>query len=202
MDKERVMRIIAGREKGKRLKTVPGRYVRPTTDRVKESVFQVIGPYLEGGWVLDLFAGSGSLGLEALSRGADRAIFVDQHGASIRIVRENLRITGFEAQANVYRRDARAALRALAKRRFRFHYIFLDPPYRDLILLAVLRQIGKEGLLAPAGTVVVERAVDTLLPAAIGSLRRVRTLEFGDIAVDLYANGGETDETGSLPRQL
>ncbi|MDR6227257.1 16S rRNA (guanine(966)-N(2))-methyltransferase RsmD [Desmospora profundinema] len=187
------MRIIAGKGKGKRLKTVSGFHVRPTTDRVKESVFQVIGPYLEGGWVLDLFAGSGSLGLEALSRGADHAVFVDQSGASLRVVRENLRITGFEGQAEVYRRDARAALRALTKREARFRYIFLDPPYREPILTEVLQQIAQDGLLEPLGTVVAERASDTPLNPCYGKLTRVRSLEFGDIAVDLYQMGDPVD---------
>ncbi len=110
-----VMRIIAGEAKGRRLKTVPGMKVRPTTDRVRESLFQIIGPYFEGGGVLDLFAGSGSLGLETLSRGAERAVFVDQASASVETVRQNLQKVGFSDRAEVYRKDARAALRILVR---------------------------------------------------------------------------------------
>ncbi|PTM59113.1 16S rRNA (guanine(966)-N(2))-methyltransferase RsmD [Desmospora activa] len=187
------MRIIAGKGKGKRLKTVSGLQVRPTTDRVKESVFQVIGPYFDGGWALDLFAGSGSLGVEALSRGVDRVVFIDQSGSSVRTIHENLRETGFESQAEVYRRDARAALRSLSKRELVFQYIFLDPPYREPILAEVLQRIGESGLLEPSGTVVAEHAADTPLLSSYGNLNNVRSLEFGDTVVDLYRLGNHGD---------
>lgn len=188
------MRIIAGTGKGKRLKTVPGLQVRPTTDRVKESLFQIIGPYFDGGRALDLFAGSGSLGLEALSRGVDRVIFVDRSGASVQTVRENLRATGFENQAEVYRRDARSAIRSFRKQGLVFRYIFLDPPYREPILADIMERLGENGMLEPTGTVVAEHAGNAPLQSSYGNLSRVRSLPFGDTAVDLYRWGSVQEE--------
>lgn len=123
------MRVIAGTYKGKRLKAVPGVSTRPTTDKVKEAVFQVIGPYFQGGTCLDLFAGSGSLGLEAISRGMDRAIFVDQHPKAVQVIKQNVAQLNLESEVEVFRADAYRALGAAAKRGLSFDLIFLDPPY-------------------------------------------------------------------------
>jgi len=104
------MRVISGERKGTRLKAVPGSATRPTTDKVKESLFNIIGPYFAGGDALDLYAGSGGLGIEALSRGCDHAVFVDKQTKAIQTIQENLRVTRYEANATVYRQDARQAL--------------------------------------------------------------------------------------------
>ncbi|GGE16697.1 methyltransferase [Marinithermofilum abyssi] len=180
------MRIIAGMAKGIRLKTVPGTKVRPTTDRVKESLFSVIGPFFDGGWVLDLFAGSGSLGLEALSRGAEHAVFVDQSRASIEVIRENIRAARMDEKSEVYRKDARAALRVLIRRNVRFRYIFLDPPYHEPVLNQTLQMIGENDLLEGGGVVAAEHASDHRLPEQTGELQVVRTLTYGDTTIDLY----------------
>lgn len=150
------MRIIAGKSKGIRLRSVSGLSVRPTTDRVKESLFQIIGPYFDGGKVLDLFAGTGSLGLEALSRGADQAIFVDRSQASVKTIKQNIKMAGMEEQSEVYRRDARSVLRSLKRRTELFRLIFLDPPYQEKLLPDVLTFISENGLLEPRGMVVAE----------------------------------------------
>src|SRR4051794_31814353 len=117
------MRIIAGSAKGTRLKMVPGKHVRPTADRVKESLFQVIGPFFAGGRVLDLFAGTGALGLEALSRGFDRGVFVDQSRTSCDIIRMNAEAAKLADRVEIYRRDARAALKMLQVKGYQFGLI-------------------------------------------------------------------------------
>ncbi|MFD1426605.1 16S rRNA (guanine(966)-N(2))-methyltransferase RsmD [Kroppenstedtia sanguinis] len=197
-----VMRIIAGEAKGRRLKTVPGMKVRPTTDRVRESLFQIIGPYFEGGGVLDLFAGSGSLGLETLSRGAERAVFVDQASASVETVRQNLQKVGFSDRAEVYRKDARAALRILVRRKLSFRYIFLDPPYRETFLPELLTYISEHDLLEPCGVLVAEQGADSRLESRYHHLSRGRELVYGQTKIHLYYPGGAKDAGGSLSGEL
>ncbi|WP_091834817.1 16S rRNA (guanine(966)-N(2))-methyltransferase RsmD [Marininema halotolerans] len=180
------MRIIAGCAKGTRLHSVQGLSVRPTTDRVKESLFQVIGPFFSGGFVLDLFAGSGSLGLEALSRGAERGIFIDQARGSIEAVRRNAKATRLDKHVEIYQRDARAALRTLKGRGISFQLIFLDPPYKDGVLPEVIQSIDEGELLEEDGWLIAEHDKGEALPQEIGKLYIERTLTYGDIQIDLY----------------
>ena len=118
------MRIIAGSAKGTRLKMVAGKHVRPTADRVKESLFQVIGPFFEGGLVLDLFCGTGALGLEAVSRGADRAILIDSSRISCETARVNAKAARLSDYVEIYRRDVMAGIQQLHKRSLKFDIIF------------------------------------------------------------------------------
>ncbi|BCU82169.1 methyltransferase [Polycladomyces abyssicola] len=180
------MRIIAGTARGLRLKMVPGKHVRPTADRVKESLFHIIGPFFDGGWVLDLFAGTGALGLEALSRGMDRAVFVDRHRLSVETIRANVQLAGFEKQSEIYQRDARAAIRVLARRGIRFQFVFVDPPYREGLHVPVLKQLAVTSILEKNGMVVVESASDQELPKAVEELHVTRELEYGDTVIRLY----------------
>ncbi|EAG4889887.1 16S rRNA (guanine(966)-N(2))-methyltransferase RsmD, partial [Listeria monocytogenes] len=114
------MRVIAGERKGHALKAVPGNNTRPTTDKVKESLFSIIGPFFDGDMVLDLFAGSGGLGIEALSRGAERAVFIDQAALAIKTIRQNIEGCHFTERAEVYRNDAERALKLLHKNEWKF----------------------------------------------------------------------------------
>ncbi|MBA4544042.1 16S rRNA (guanine(966)-N(2))-methyltransferase RsmD [Thermoactinomyces daqus] len=180
------MRIIAGSAKGTRLKMVPGKHVRPTADRVKESLFQVIGPFFAGGNVLDLFAGTGALGLEALSRGFDRGVFVDQSRTSCDIVRMNAEAAKLADRVEIYRRDARAALKMLQGKGWRFELILLDPPYHKNLLLPVLKEIVGTELLGKDGIVVAEHPNDLELEAELGSLVQIRRLAYGDTGITLY----------------
>ncbi|HYV14619.1 MAG TPA: 16S rRNA (guanine(966)-N(2))-methyltransferase RsmD [Conexibacter sp.] len=149
------MRVVAGRCGGRRLAAPPGQATRPTSDRVREALFSLLGP-LDDAVVLDLFAGSGALGIEALSRGAARATFVDDAPAAIAVVRANLASLGLEAEAEVRRQDARAFLRGARDGRHEYDLVLLDPPYR----LAV--ELGRElspllaEVIAPGGRVVAE----------------------------------------------
>ncbi|EIJ79461.1 methyltransferase [Bacillus methanolicus MGA3] len=124
------MRVISGACKGRILKAVPGSSTRPTTDKVKEAIFNMIGPYFDGGLGLDLFAGSGGLGIEALSRGLSKVIFVDKDKKAIQIIHENIKTCGLMEQSEVYLNSAERALKAIIKRGLVFDFIFLDPPYK------------------------------------------------------------------------
>jgi 16S rRNA (guanine966-N2)-methyltransferase len=148
------LRIVAGAWGGRRLQAPPGRATRPTGDRVRAALFSILGPRVDGARVLDLFAGSGALGLEALSRGAAAATFVDNAPAAITAVRANAEALG--AVADVQRGDARAYLRAASARHRQYDLVFLDPPYRMAGRLGSELSAALPAVLAPGALVVVE----------------------------------------------
>ncbi|WP_019120498.1 16S rRNA (guanine(966)-N(2))-methyltransferase RsmD [Brevibacillus massiliensis] len=180
------MRVIAGDYKGRPLASVPGRGTRPTTDKVKESIFNIIGPYFDGGWALDLYAGTGGLGIEALSRGADKAIFVDADPKAVSIVKQNLAALKLEGRAEVYRIDAARALRALAKRQLVFDLVFLDPPYAKQQIALELQVLQEAGLLSSECRVVAEHDAGVILPERVGDCSVQRSASYGDTAVTIY----------------
>ncbi|WP_409253592.1 16S rRNA (guanine(966)-N(2))-methyltransferase RsmD [Bacillus sp. SCS-153A] len=185
------MRVISGECKGRPLKAVPGSGTRPTTDKVKEAIFNIIGPYFDSGTGLDLFAGSGGLGIEALSRGLDKVIFVDKDFKAIQTVKSNLSSCGYNEKSEVYRNDAGRALKAVIKRELTFHYIFLDPPYKKQKLQELLEEIEENDLLFESGYVVCEHSSDIILPEDIGSLRTIRTESYGIIGITIFQKHGE-----------
>ncbi len=148
------MRIVAGLYGGRRLVAPASSQTRPTSDRVREALFSVLGPSVQGARVLDLFAGSGALGIEALSRGALEAVFVDRSHKAIQAVRANL--TALEIEAEVRPIEARAALRAASARREAYDLVFLDPPYRRAAELGRELSEGLIAVLAPGARVVTE----------------------------------------------
>ncbi|MBP2240009.1 16S rRNA (guanine(966)-N(2))-methyltransferase RsmD [Cytobacillus eiseniae] len=180
------MRVVSGTRKGKQLKAVPGHSTRPTTDKVKEAIFNMVGPYFEGGVCLDLFAGSGGLGIEALSRGADKAIFVDRDGKAIQTIHENVKICEFEDQSEIFRNDAERALKAILKRELTFHRIFLDPPYKKQQLLKLLEFIQAEDLLEEDGLIICEHGSEIVLPPIVGQLVQRKQEKYGMIAITIY----------------
>lgn len=165
---------------------MPGTGTRPTTDKVKEALFNIIGPYFEGGDVLDLFAGSGGLGIEALSRGMDRAIFVDREYQAVQTVKDNLKACGFSEQAEVYRNDSERALKAIIKRGLNFSLIMLDPPYKKQKLVTMLEQIHNAALLDHEGFIVCEHGHDVVLPDRVCSFTKTRQEVYGIIAITIY----------------
>jgi 16S rRNA (guanine966-N2)-methyltransferase len=182
-----MMRVIAGEHKGRQLKAVPGSNTRPTTDKVKESIFQIIGPFFQGGKALDLFAGSGSLGIEALSRGMDYCIFVDKHPKAIRTIYENTSMLRLDDQIEVFRTDAYRALGAVAKRELSFDLIFLDPPYRKVSYTEVLEIIRKEKLLTKDGIIYCEHEINDELPIEVPGLNLIKQAKYGGtIGVTIY----------------
>ncbi|MFN2557349.1 MAG: 16S rRNA (guanine(966)-N(2))-methyltransferase RsmD [Nitriliruptorales bacterium] len=173
------MRVIAGTARGRRLSAPPGRDTRPTSDRVKEALFSALGPRLRGARVADLYAGSGALGIEALSRGAASATFVERSRSAQRALSDNLSRSGLEAQAFVVRDDVRAALRT-RPRGAPFDIVLIDPPYdvdhREL--QEVLHLVSE--LTAPEGVVVLELGRRTAHPPWPERLQPGRERRYGD----------------------
>jgi 16S rRNA (guanine966-N2)-methyltransferase len=181
------MRVIAGLHKGRKLKAVSGKTTRPTTDKVKEAVFQVIGPFFTGGNVLDLFAGSGALGIEALSRGMDFSVFIDQQSKAIHTIYNNLKSLGITDQAEVYRNDAFRALLALSKRELQFDLILLDPPYKRQDFEKLLYEIKKLEMLKKNGFILCEHDISEKLPESIDNCSILKQSNYGDaIGVTIY----------------
>ncbi|HYF95633.1 MAG TPA: 16S rRNA (guanine(966)-N(2))-methyltransferase RsmD [Symbiobacteriaceae bacterium] len=189
------MRVITGTAKGRHLATVKGRDIRPTADRVKESLFNVLGPRVSGSEFLDLFAGSGGVGIEALSRGARRCVFVELMTPHLKVVEQNLAATGLTERAELLRRDARAAAADLGRRGCRFDLIFVDPPYGKGLVDDALKEITAHRLLKPGGWVICEHhKKDAVLTEVVsqeqaGGLTRFRELVFGETVISLYELG-------------
>ncbi|WP_255639797.1 16S rRNA (guanine(966)-N(2))-methyltransferase RsmD [Aquibacillus saliphilus] len=184
------MRVISGEHKGRQIKPVPNQLTRPTTDKVKEALFQIIGPFFEGGNCLDLFAGSGGLGIEALSRGMDKAIFVDKHPKAIHTIHENLRTLKLEARAEVFRNDAFRAIKAAAKRELVFDLIFLDPPYAKVSYQDLLEEISKFDLLAINGLIICEHDKRKELPLEYSGFKQIKSELYGSTTtITLFEKG-------------
>ena len=181
-----MLRVIAGSAKGRRLATLRTLALRPTADRVREALFNILGAQIDAAAVLDLFAGSGAIGLEALSRGARRAIFVESHAPACRLIENNLRLCGLHAQGSVWCRDVLEALSAMKMQSQTFEVIFLDPPYRTSLIEEALRQLGDGRLLTTQGQVIAEHFFKRELPERYGGLGRARVARFGDVALSFY----------------
>lgn len=135
------MRVISGEFKGRTIHTVPSSNTRPTSDKIKEAIFHVMGPYFDGGHALDLFAGSGGLGIEALSRGMESVTFIDRSNEAIRIIKKNVQSLQIEDRTYIYRNDAIRAITILARKKKKFDLIFIDPPYEPTNYSSVLKKI-------------------------------------------------------------
>lgn len=154
------MRIIAGTARSLPLKTVEGMDTRPTTDRIKETLFNILQPELPGCYFLDLFSGSGQIGLETLSRGAQYAVFVENNKKAAKCIEDNIRFTKFEKQSRLMVQDVRSAL-AMLEGSFRFDVIFMDPPYNRDLEKEVLSYLRTSSLLKDNSLIVVEASLDT-----------------------------------------
>ena len=176
------MRVIAGTARGVKLQALPGEDVtRPTIDRVKEGMFSALQFVLPGARVLDLFAGSGQLGIEALSRGASRCIFLDQDAAAVRVIKANCTAAGMNDHCQVFHSEARGFLNSTAER---FHVVLLDPPYRHDTLADILPAVGRVTL--PGGTVLCESEKAAKLPEACGGLVMKKQYRYGTVLVTRY----------------
>ncbi|WP_170006904.1 16S rRNA (guanine(966)-N(2))-methyltransferase RsmD [Bacillus fonticola] len=180
------MRVVAGNSKGRSLVAPPTKTTRPTTDKVKEAIFNTIGPMFNGGRVLDLFAGSGGLGIEALSRGMDGAIFVDKDMRALQAIKENLRSCGYEAKAEVYKAHYKVALSALKKRELAFDLVMLDPPYAKGLLPNILDTLVKNELLHEGAQVVCEHDAKTELTSPKTELIVAKREVYGMIGVTVF----------------
>jgi 16S rRNA (guanine966-N2)-methyltransferase len=181
-----MVRVIAGSARGRRLATSRTLALRPTADRVREALFNILGARVDGAAILDLFAGSGAVGLEALSRGARRAMFVEMHPPACRLIEKNLRLCGLDEQAAVWCEDVLDVLPTLKAQAQAFDMIFLDPPYRASLVEDALSQLGDGRLLSDDGQVIAEHFFKRQLPERFGRLGRVRVARFGDVALSFY----------------
>ncbi len=177
------MRVITGRARGVALKTPEGMLTRPTADRVKEAMFSILQFELPGAEVLDLFGGTGQLGIEAISRGAKSAVFVDAREDACRIIKENLRRTGFEKEGRVVRADY---LDYLKRCRETFQIILLDPPYAEEFLENSLKMITEIDILKSGGIIVAERPLGKDLPWEFPGYTRSRDYKYGKTLLTLY----------------
>ena len=177
------MRVITGTARGIQLKTPEGMVTRPTADRVKEAMFSIIQFEIPGAAVLDLFGGTGQLGIEALSRGAKSAVFVDAGEPACRLIRENLKRTKLEGQARVVRADY---LDYLSRTGEQFDIILLDPPYAEVFLENALKRITEIDILRSGGIIVAERPLGKELPWEFPGYTRSRDYKYGKTLLKVY----------------
>ena len=175
------MRVITGEARGRKLITLEGEDVRPTTDRVKEGMFNIIQFDLEGAAVLDLFAGSGQLGIEALSRGAKHCTFVDASTKSIDVVKQNLKTVGFEKRASVFCGDSKMYI---TLSRDKFDIALLDPPYHKNIIDSVLPVVAEK--MTENGVILCESELREILPETAGEFSKYREYKYGKIKITVY----------------
>ncbi len=181
------MRIIAGSAKGRVLKSLRGRALRPTGDRVRESVFAMLGERVKGARFLDLYAGAGTVGLEALSRGAAEATFVESHRPAGRVIEENARLCGFEGRARVIIATVGRGLARLRREGAQFDLVFVDPPYGRGELGGVMARLHQwPEMVAEEGLVLVQRSRHEDAGSRVGALARMRSTRYGETVVDVY----------------
>lgn len=185
-----MMRIISGEFGGRRLKAVPGRATRPTTDKIKEAVFNIIGPYFDGGTALDLFAGSGGLGIEAASRGMTQVVLVDRQYAAIKTIKANIAVTKMPQRFQVIKANAMQALRQLAAEKSKFNLVLLDPPYQQQKIAANLATLAAQDLLATDAKLVCETNAETVLPVQLPAFMQLKRQTYGTTAITIYQYGG------------
>ncbi len=187
------MRVIAGEAKGRQLKVPKRKGVRPTSDYLRESLFGILGSSVRGVRFLDLYAGSGAVGIEALSRGGAEVVFLEQDPACLRVLRENVERTGL-GQSRLLAGDVLRVLPRLARRRERFDIIFLDPPYGIGLARRTLDIVASGDLLRPDGVLIVEHFAKEPLPERIGNLHRIRERAHGQTVLSFYARGPEVEQ--------
>lgn len=180
------MRVITGTARGRRLGELSGMDTRPTTDRVKEGLFNIIQFDIEGRRALDLFAGTGQLGIECLSRGAAHCTFVDQRKDAVALVRDNLKATELSDRAKVVQGDALSFLDSTGET---YHLIFLDPPYDAKLLEPTIKRIAGIDILAENGIMICESRADQDLPELPLPYRKSKDYRYGKIKVTLYRKG-------------
>lgn len=183
------MHVITGTARGRRLKELEGMETRPTTGKVKESIFSIIQFDIEGRRVLDLFAGTGQLGIEALSRGAASCVFCDQRKDAVQLIRDNLAVCRLADKATVRQGDSMAYLKSGEK----FDIIFLDPPYASGLLSQAMEEIIRFDICRDHGIIVAESAADTVLPPVEAPYSLYREYRYGKIKLTVYHRSGNEE---------
>lgn len=180
------MRVIGGTHRGRRLRSVGGLAVRPTSDRLRETLFNILTPKVYGSRFLDICAGSGAVGIEALSRGAAEVTFIERSRHACAVIEANLTALGITREATTINRDAAAALKRLEQESERFDVAFFDPPYASEIYSQVMKQLGSGDLLSAGAVVIVEHRAKTPPEPEYGKLRIFREVKQGESALAFY----------------
>ena len=180
------MRVIGGIYRGRRLRGVSGLAVRPTSDRLRETLFNILAPKIHGSHFVDICAGSGAVGIEALSRGASEVTFIERSRGACAVIEANLASLGI-TQATLIKQDAAASLKKLQREAIQFDIAFFDPPYASEIYGEVMNQLGSDGLLTDDALVIVEHRVKTPPIPECGSLRIFREVRQGESALSFFS---------------
>lgn len=183
------MRIVAGTHKGRAVKSRKGNSTRPTLERVKESLFSIINPYVEGSSFLDLYSGTGNIAFEALSRGAKRAVMIEKDPEALKIIIENVNSLGFEDISRAYKNDTIRAIEILGKKREKFDIIFMDPPYKDEVCTETIKNIEKSGILAEGGIIIAEHHIAEKLHEKIGIYKKIDERDYSIKTISFYSKG-------------
>lgn len=198
------MRISGGIAKGRRIATKrlfsqspkKDEELRPTSSKVREALFDILRDRIEGASFVDLYAGTGTVGLEALSRGAGKAVFVEPNRLRSKAIKENAFKFCFSEKATVVERTAHEFLKKASVEKKRFDIFFVDPPYFSEEIIKILPMIGEKGLLNDKGTVIVEHFFKRKLPEAVGELKMIRSYRYGDTMLTIYTKKEETEKNG------
>jgi 16S rRNA (guanine(966)-N(2))-methyltransferase RsmD len=193
------MRIISGTSKGRRLATLKNNIIRPTSDRVKESIFNIVGKEVEGKIVLDLFAGTGNLGIEALSRGAKSVLFVEKSRQALRLIKKNLSQCGMEGHSDILPKDVYRAIGILKQRGKPFDLILMDPPYEQGLIQKTLKKLDSEGIYHKDSILVIEHDRREPLPDVTGKWDLFRQRRIGNTVISFLksclSTGGRVART-------
>lgn len=180
------MRIISGEMRGFKLKAPKGMDTRPTSDKVKESLFSIMGYIESSSEVLDLYSGSGNIGLEFLSRGAESACFIDTDAKAISTIKDNIEKCKVSDRATVYKNDVSRAMEMLANRSKKFDYIFMDPPYKSGLVEKTIDKVAELDLLKDGGLLIAEHERGLVLEDSVGSMKKVDNRRYGDTEITFY----------------
>lgn len=181
------MRIISGSHKGRKLYAPSGLDVRPTSDKVKEALFNILSDRIEGATFLDLYAGIGSVGIEALSRGANEVVFVEKSKRHVDFLKKNLSLSPFEGRFDIFCMDAIAFLKK--KKSDLFNFIFIDPPYEGEAVEKTLPLLGEGDMIADGGTVIIQHFHKKIMADQIGRLRFIKRYKYGETVLSFYGKG-------------
>lgn len=180
------LRVISGSKKGHKLKAPKGKNTRPTEGRIKEALFNILGYIPEDSIVLDLFAGSGAIGIEFLSRGAKCAYFIDRSYLSIKIINDNLEHTNLSNKSKVIKNDAFRGVKSIGERKIKFNYIFIDPPYGEDLILKSVEALDREDILEENGIIIIEHEENLKLNDNISNFRKKDSRKYGSKALSFY----------------
>ncbi|QSQ09832.1 Ribosomal RNA small subunit methyltransferase D [Koleobacter methoxysyntrophicus] len=180
------MRVISGEIRGKRLKSPKGKKIRPTSNKVKEAIFNILGQKIVDCIFLDLFAGTGNIGIEALSRGAQKAVFVDNNFRSVKLIKYNLVMTGFADRSMVIQKNSFKVIEVLGKKHEKFDIIFMDPPYDMEGISGLLEEIYEKRILKDSGIILIEHRNNKKLPEQVKGFIKIREKLYGDTCISFF----------------